>query len=54
MQQLQQCAANRPPTPKYTFFFDTYKQAITDIATGKDPKATLDAAALKLDAELAR
>lgn len=54
MQQLQQCAANRPATPKYTFLFDTYKQAITDIATGKDPKATLDAAAQKLDAELAR
>lgn len=54
MQELQQCAATRPPTAKYTFFFDTYKAAITDIATGKSPQATLDAAAQKLDAELAR
>ena len=54
MQELQQCAATRPPTPKYTFFFDVYKQAITDIATGKNPQSTLDAAAQKLDAELAR
>lgn len=54
MQELQQCAANRPPTSKYNFLFDTYKQAITDIATGKAPQATLDAAAQKLDAELAR
>lgn len=52
--EKQQCAANRPATHKYNFFFDTYKQAITDIATGKAPQATLDAAAQKLDAELAR
>jgi ABC-type glycerol-3-phosphate transport system substrate-binding protein len=54
MEQLQECAATRPATPEYTFFFDTFKQAITDIAIGQDPQATLDAAAQKLDAELAQ
>jgi ABC-type glycerol-3-phosphate transport system substrate-binding protein len=54
MQQLQQCAANRPATAKYTFFSDTYKAAITNIATGQNAQAALDAAAQKIDAELAR
>lgn len=54
MQELQQCPANRPPTSKYAFFFDTFKRAITDIAIGQEPQATLDAAAQKLDAELRR
>lgn len=54
MEQLQNCAATRPPLAKYTFFFDTFKQAITDIAVGQNPKTTLDAAAQKLDAELAK
>ena len=52
MTQLQECAATRPAVPEYTFFFDTFKQAITDIAIGEDPQATLDAAAAALDAEL--
>lgn len=52
MEQLQECPATRPATPKYTFFFDTFKQAITDIAIGQDPQASLDAAAAALDAEL--
>ena len=54
MQQLQQCAATRPATAKYTFYFDTFKAAITNIATGKPAQASLDDAAQKLDAELAR
>ena len=54
MEELQNCAATRPPVPQYTFFFDTFKQAITDIAIGQDPQATLDAAAQKLDAELGK
>jgi len=54
MEQLQKCATNRPATHKYNFYFDTFKQAVTDIATGKPAQATLDAAAQKLDAELAR
>jgi len=52
MDELQQCAANRPPVPSYTFFYDTFQQAITAIAIGQDPQTTLDAAAKKLDAEL--
>jgi fructooligosaccharide transport system substrate-binding protein len=52
MEQLQECPATRPAVPEYTFFFDTFKQAITDIAIGQDPQATLDAAAERLDAEL--
>ncbi len=52
MEQLQECPATRPAVPAYTFFFDTFKQAITDIAIGQDPQATLDAAAQRLDAEL--
>jgi ABC-type glycerol-3-phosphate transport system substrate-binding protein len=54
IEELNKCSANRPATSKYNFFFDTYKQAITDIATGKPAQATLDAAAQKIDAELAR
>ena len=52
MEQLQECPATRPATPQYTFFFDTFKQAITDIAIGQEPQASLDAAAATLDAEL--
>lgn len=52
MEQLQECPATRPAVPQYTFFFDTFKQAITDIAIGADPQSTLDAAAQRLDAEL--
>jgi fructooligosaccharide transport system substrate-binding protein len=54
MNELQKCPANRPPVPQYTFFFDTFKQAITDIAIGQDPQTTLDAAAQKLDAGLSK
>lgn len=54
MAELQECPATRPATPKYTFFFDTFKQAITDIAIGEDPQTTLDAAAQQLDAELGK
>lgn len=54
MEQLQECPATRPATPMYTFFFDTFKQAITDIAIGQDPQASLSTAAQKLDAELGR
>lgn len=54
MEQLQECPATRPPTAQYTFFFDTFKQAITDIAIGQEPQATLDAAVQKLDAELGK
>ncbi|MBK8021966.1 MAG: extracellular solute-binding protein [Chloroflexi bacterium] len=52
MEQLQQCPATRPPVAQYTFFFDVFKQAITNIAIGEDPQTTLDAAAERLDAEL--
>lgn len=52
MTQLQECPATRPAVAQYTFFFDVFKQAITDIAIGQDPQATLDAAAEQLDAEL--
>lgn len=52
MTQLQECAATRPAVAQYTFFFDVFKQAITDIAIGEDPQASLDAAAERLDAEL--
>ncbi len=54
MEQLQKCPATRPASDKYTFYFDTFKQAITDIAIGQDPKTTLDAAAQKLDTELGK
>jgi ABC-type glycerol-3-phosphate transport system substrate-binding protein len=54
MEQLSKCPATRPPTAKYTFFFDTFKKAISDIAVGADPKTSLDAAAKTLDAELAK
>ena len=53
MDQLENCAVTRPAVPEYTFFFDVFKQAITDIAIGEDPQATLDAAAAQLDEELA-
>lgn len=52
MEQLENCAVTRPAVPEYTFFFDVFKQAITDIAIGEDPQATLDAAATQLDEEL--
>lgn len=52
MEQLENCAVTRPAVPEYTFFFDVFKQAITDIAIGEDPQATLDEAATQLDAEL--
>lgn len=54
IEELSKCAANRPATSKYTFFSDVYKQSVTDIATGKPAQATLDTAAQKIDAELAR
>ena len=52
MEELQNCAATRPPVPQYTFFFDVFKQAITEIAIGGDAQTALDAAAEQLDAEL--
>ncbi|MCC7447979.1 MAG: ABC transporter substrate-binding protein [Anaerolineae bacterium] len=54
MEQLQNCPATRPATDKYTFYFDTFKKAITDIAVGQDPQSTLDTAAKTLDAELSK
>jgi ABC-type glycerol-3-phosphate transport system substrate-binding protein len=52
MEELQNCAATRPPVAQYTFFFDVFKKAITDIAIGEDAQTVLDAAAEQLDAEL--
>ncbi len=54
MEQLQKCPATRPATVKYTFFSDTFKKAVSDVAVGQDPKAALDDAAQKLDTELAK
>lgn len=50
--QLQECPATRPAVAEYTFFFDVFKQAITDIAIDEEAQPTLDAAAERLDAEL--
>ena len=54
MEELQNCSVTRPPTPQYNFYFDTFKQAVTDIAVGQDAQQVLDAAAQKLDAELSK
>jgi fructooligosaccharide transport system substrate-binding protein len=54
MEQLEKCSITRPATPHYNFYFDTFKQAVTDIAIGQDAKTVLDTAAQRLDAELSR
>lgn len=54
MAELQQAGVTRPPSAQYSFFYDTFTQAVKDIATGRDPKTVADAAAQKLDAQLAK
>jgi ABC-type glycerol-3-phosphate transport system substrate-binding protein len=52
MDQLQNCAATRPATPQYSFFFDVFKRAVVDISIGQEVQSTLDGAAAELQAEL--
>jgi fructooligosaccharide transport system substrate-binding protein len=54
MEQLEKCSINRPATPDYTFYSDTFNHAVVDISVGLDPKTVLDAAAQKLDVELSK
>ncbi len=54
MEELRQAGVTRPPSAQYNFFYDTFTQAVKDIATGQDPKTVADAAAQKLDAQLAK
>ncbi|MCC6174251.1 MAG: ABC transporter substrate-binding protein [Chloroflexi bacterium] len=53
LDELAQISVHRPPTPEYSFFSDTFGAAVKDIATGADPKATLDKAAATLDPKMA-
>jgi fructooligosaccharide transport system substrate-binding protein len=53
LDELAQVPVHRPPTPEYSFFSDTFTSVCKDIASGADPKATLDKAAATLDPRLA-
>lgn len=52
MEQLQKCAVTRPATPKYNFYFDTFKQMVVDISVGEDVTTVVNRTAEALDAEL--
>ncbi len=51
---LVNCAVARPKTPAFSFLDDRFNDIIKDIQVGKDPKAVLNEAAAKVDAELAK
>jgi len=52
MEQLEKCAVTRPATPKYSFYFDTFKQMVVDISVGEDVTTVVNRTAEALDAEL--
>ena len=51
---LVNCAVARPKTPGFTFLDDRFNDVVRDIQLGKAPKAVLDEAAAKVDAELTK
>lgn len=51
---LVNCAVARPKTPAFSFLDDRFNDIVKDIQLGKAPKAVLDGAAAKVDAELTK